>query len=93
MESYEKEDRMDTSVFPNKLELQSRMTSVGRPMSEGRPIEEGLHKPRLWIEPEELTGYRVRSIPEDTKEKIDRFDFEVSRQMSYSRLHFGYISR
>ena len=57
--------------------LQSRMSSVGRPMSKGRPIEEGLHKPRLWIEPEELTGYRPRSIPEDSKEKIDRFDFEM----------------
>ena len=57
--------------------LQSRMSSVGRPMSEGRPIEEGLHKPRLWIEPEELSGYRPRSIPEDSKEKIDRFDFEM----------------
>ena len=64
MESYEK-DR--TPVCSNKLELHSRMTSVGRPMSEGRPIEEGLHKPRLWIDPKELTGY--------LKEEIDRFDF------------------
>ena len=46
-------------------------------VSEGRPIEEGLHKPRLWIEPEELTGYRPISIPEYTKEKIKRFDFEM----------------
>ena len=63
------------SVCPNKLELHSRMTSVGRPISEERPIEEGLHKPRLWIEPGELTGYRSRSIPEYAKEEIDRFDF------------------
>ena len=32
-----------------------------------RTIEEGLHKPRLWIDPKELTGY--------LKEEIDRFDF------------------
>ena len=73
MESYGKEDRMDTSICSNGQP--SRMTSIGRPMSEGRPIEEGLHEPRLWVEPEDLTGYRPRSIPEYTKEGIDRFDF------------------
>ena len=66
--------------------LQSRMSSVGRPMSEGRPIEEGLHKNQsrdsaVDSEPEglisELSGYRPRSIPEDSKEKIDRFDFKM----------------
>ena len=36
--------------------LQSRMLGVGRPMSEGRPYEEGLHKPRLWVEPKEMSG-------------------------------------
>ena len=64
-----------TTIVSNGL--QSKMSSVGRHMSEGRPIEEGLHKPRLWIEPEELTGYRLRSISEDTKEEIDKFDFEM----------------
>ena len=67
-----------TTIVSNGF--QSRMSSVGRPMSEVRPIEEGLHKPGLWIEPEELTGYRPRSISEDTKEKIDRFDFEMDEK-------------
>ena len=34
-------------------ELQWRMPSAEKPMSEERSCEEGMHKPRLWIEPEE----------------------------------------
>ena len=77
-----KKDR--TPVCSNKLELHSRMTSFGRPMSEGRPNEEGMHKHRLWIDPEELTeknwNWQIRLRKE-------------GRQMSYCKLHFGYIPR